>query len=96
MIGELRAGYLGGKISSKNIALLDNFLESPRVQIATVGEITAERYASIYSWLSKQGQPIPANDVWIAAIVMEKGTDLVSADAHFERVPQIHLLKLEW
>ena len=39
--------------------------------------------------------PIPSNDVWIAAHAMETGADLVSADRHFEAVDGIAWLRLD-
>jgi predicted nucleic acid-binding protein len=35
------------------------------------------------------GQPIPTNDLWIAASVMEHGTELVTLDRDFTHVAQI-------
>ena len=95
VIGELSVGYLIGSRHKENFGELEDFLSTDRVHIANVNKRTTERYASIYVWLRSQGKPIPTNDVWIAAIAMEKGADLVSADAHFERVPQIQLIGLQ-
>ena len=36
--------------------------------------------------LKKDGNPIPANDVWIAAQAMEHGADLLTSDRHFEKI----------
>lgn len=45
--------------------------------------------------LRAKGRPIPTNDIWIAAHVMETGADLVSADRHFEHVDGIAWLRLK-
>ena len=37
----------------------------------------------------RQGTPIPVNDLWIAAVVMEHGLDLYSRDSHFDHLPQL-------
>ena len=49
----------------------------------------ADRYGSLIKILRKQGTPIPTNDVWIAAAALEKGTKLVTFDAHFNNIPGI-------
>ena len=48
---------------------------------------TAERYAEIDAYLRLKGRPIPRNDVWIAALVMEHGGVLITRDAHFRELP---------
>lgn len=94
VMGELFAGFSIGSRKEQNIDEFDDFLSSGRVEIANVTSRTAERYATIFQWLRSQGKPIPTNDIWISAVAMEKGADLLSADAHFEHVPQIQLVKL--
>jgi predicted nucleic acid-binding protein len=39
--------------------------------------------------LRRQGTPIPTNDVWIAALVLQHDLVLFTQDAHFARLPQI-------
>jgi predicted nucleic acid-binding protein len=41
----------------------------------------------IKSSLKKAGQPLPLNDVWIAAHALETGSVLVTYDSHFSDVP---------
>lgn len=89
VLGELRAGFIRGRQEQKNKDLLQQFLNSPRVHLAAVDEETAERYAVILNALWKAGTPIPTNDVWIAAGVMQYGLILLTTDAHFLKVPQI-------
>lgn len=50
---------------------------------------TADAYASIRHDLKKRGQPIPENDLWIAALARQFDLDIVSQDAHFDQVPAI-------
>ena len=94
VMGELFGGFAGGTRKQQNLDEFDDFLSSSRVEIANVTSRTAERYAAIFQWLRSQGTPIPTNDIWIAAVAMEKGADLLSADGHFEQVPQIQLLRI--
>lgn len=89
VLGELRAGFIRGRQRQKNEDLLTQFLSSPRVHLASVGEETAERYAVILNALWRAGSPIPTNDLWIAASVMQYGLILLTTDAHFLKVSQI-------
>jgi len=90
-LGELETGFRGGSRRDKNRALLQRFLESPRVRTVVIDAETADRYAQICDSLRRAGTPIPSNDIWIAASAMQFGLRLVSTDAHFERVQQITL-----
>ena len=89
MIGELLAGFEFGNRSEQNRIELDEFQKSLRVRILPITEETAERYAVIYAFLRAKGQPIPTNDLWIAAVTMEHGAELLTADKHFLQLPQI-------
>ena len=89
VLGELWAGFEVGSRRGINRDELDAFLNSPRVTVAPIVTATAERYARIYAYLRKNGQPIPTNDLWIAASAMEHSAVLLTADAHFSHLPQI-------
>jgi len=43
-------------------------------------------YARVYRALRRKARPIPANDIWIAASVMEHGLVVLSFDRHFEEI----------
>ena len=87
--GELLAGFELGRRLQKNLAELADFLAPARVSIVDVTQGTAQRYAHIYAHLRRAGTPIPANDLWIAALAMEHGVELLTADSHFQRVSHI-------
>ena len=89
VLGELLGGFEAGRRSRRNRDELGLFRESPRVRLVSIGEATAERYAVIYASLRAMGQPIPTNDLWIAASAMEHGTELVTLDRDFTQVAQI-------
>ncbi len=89
VIGELLAGFALGSRADRNRAELDEFCSSPRVRIAPLGRATAERYAVIYGYLRAAGQPVPTNDLWIAASAMEQGAIVATADRHFLEMPQV-------
>jgi len=54
---------------------------------------TAERYAQIAVTLEREGQPIPENDLWIAAVALELDMPLATSDAHFDRIASLTVLK---
>jgi predicted nucleic acid-binding protein len=89
VLGELLGGFEAGRRARRNREELDLFRASPRVRLVPIGEATADRYAVIYAGLRSSGQPIPTNDLWIAASVMEHATRLVTLDRDFSRVAQI-------
>ena len=89
VLGELRAGFLGGSRVPENEANLVRFLNSPRVEVLLADEETAHHYARLFHQLQWQGTPIPTNDVWIAALVVQYQLYLFARDGHFDRLPQI-------
>lgn len=63
-----------------------------REQLLTRAEVlfpdlsTVEHYADIRSELRREGTPIPANDIWIAALVRQYSLPILSLDKHFDHV----------
>jgi len=89
VIGELLAGFSGGRRGHANERQLREFLQEPLVGVIDIDDETADRYSLIVRSLKAAGTPIPANDIWIAASAMQHGLELLTADAHFDRVAQI-------
>jgi predicted nucleic acid-binding protein len=52
---------------------------------------TAEHYARLFVQLKRAGTPVPDNDLWIAALALERDLMLITRDRHFQRVPQLLL-----
>jgi len=94
VLGELRYGFLGGRLAELNEAALQDFLRRPRVRVLPIGEETSHRYALILDYLRKHGRPVPTNDMWLAASAMEFGMTLLTADRHFQWMPQISVATL--
>jgi tRNA(fMet)-specific endonuclease VapC len=86
VLGELLGGFSAGSREAKNRAGLASFLDSPRVEVLPVTSQTADSYALVYVGLRRKGQPIPTNDLWIAASALEHGAALLTRDAHFSHV----------
>jgi predicted nucleic acid-binding protein len=89
ILGELLSGFIKGKKEHENRGILQDFLSSSRVHIIDIDEETSERYAVIKSYLTMEGTPIPANDIWIAASAMQYGLKVLTTDQHYLKVPQI-------
>jgi tRNA(fMet)-specific endonuclease VapC len=62
------------------------------VSLYGITENTAEFYADILNRLKEAGNPIPTNDIWIAAVVFEHGFRLYSKDRHFQYVQGLILV----
>lgn len=90
-VGELISGFKGGSREKKNREELDIFLDSPRVELFYVDEVTADYYAEILNNLREIGKPIPTNDIWIAACAFQHGLKLYSKDAHFKSIKGLGL-----
>jgi predicted nucleic acid-binding protein len=52
-------------------------------------EQTTQHYANVFAQLRRQGTPIPTNDIWIAATVLQHDLALLTSDAHFSNLPQL-------
>jgi tRNA(fMet)-specific endonuclease VapC len=89
VVGELRAGFAAGSQGPRNEAVLRRFLLKPGVGILYPDEQTTYHYASVYRQLRKQGTPIPTNDMWIAALVLQHSLFLYDRDRHFDALPQL-------
>lgn len=85
VVGELRFGALNSDRVNENLERIDKLIMDCRV--LPVDLDTTEHYARIRRDLRRQGTPIPANDLWIAAICLQHNIPIVTADGHFELVP---------
>lgn len=89
VLGELRAGFAAGNQESTNAANLQRFLNSARVSVLFPDEETTHHYAQLYLQLRRKSAPIPTNDLWIAALVIQHQLVLCTSDAHFQHLPQL-------
>lgn len=92
VLGELLAGFRGGRREAENRRDLDLFLDSPRVTMLPVDEGTANFFALVFNQLKNQGTPIPTNDIWIAATAMQHGLALASLDNHFSKISGLFII----
>jgi tRNA(fMet)-specific endonuclease VapC len=92
VLGEYRYGIRQSRDRARYERWLTERLVSFR--ILRVDEETTNFYADVRSALKRRGSPIPANDVWIAALALQHALPLVSRDRHFDGVPGIK--RLAW
>jgi tRNA(fMet)-specific endonuclease VapC len=84
VLGEYLFGVRHSRFRSRYETWLASHLSL--FAVLQIGVRTAESYAEIRSELRAAGQPIPTNDLWIAALTREHGDCLLSRDAHFDVV----------
>jgi predicted nucleic acid-binding protein len=89
VLGEIKAGFYGGTQQRHNEVLLNGLLVKATVGVLLPGQETAEHYARLFVQMKRAGTPIPDNDLWIAAVVLEHNLLLLTRDKHFERIPQL-------
>ena len=85
VLGEFRYGLAGSRRHATYEAWLDEYL--PDFDVLAVSAETAVVYASVRFALKRKGRPIPANDVWIAALALQHRLPVLTRDAHFDAVP---------
>jgi tRNA(fMet)-specific endonuclease VapC len=89
VLAELKAGFYGGIHRQRNEMLLQRLLAKATVEVLLPKRETAEHYAHLFVQLKRAGTPIPDNDLWIAALVLEHDLLLITRDRHFQRIPQL-------
>jgi tRNA(fMet)-specific endonuclease VapC len=87
VLGELYAGFAMGSRYGENCRELEEFLSQSGAVVIPVDTDVASRYGLVVKHLRRQGTPIPTNDIWTAATVLETGARLVTYDTHFDLVP---------
>jgi tRNA(fMet)-specific endonuclease VapC len=89
VLAELRAGFALGKRASENERVLRRFLLKPGVSVLYADDQTTHHYAAAFRQLRIQGTPIPTNDLWVAALVLQHNLTLHARDRHFDHLPQL-------
>lgn len=89
VLAEQRAGFAHGRLREKNERVLTRFLNNPGVFVVSPDEQTTRVYADLYAFLRKKGRPIPTNDLWIAALVIQHDLVLFDRDTDFDALPQL-------
>jgi tRNA(fMet)-specific endonuclease VapC len=84
VLGEYRLGIA----QSRHHTSYENWLREwiTVVDVLDVDEETTPHYAAIGLELKRKGKPIPANDLWIAALCRQHSLPILSRDRHFDLV----------
>jgi len=85
VLGEYRFGIA----QSRHRATYESWLQEwiAVVIVLNIDEETTHSYSAIGVELKKKGKPIPANDLWIAALCRQHSLPLLSRDRHFDVIP---------
>ena len=88
-LGELWAGFLLGRRVESNAAQLREFLAQSVVKIVKVDDDVARIYGEIVVDLRTRGEPLPTNDIWIAATAARAGATVLTFDARFGAIARV-------
>jgi tRNA(fMet)-specific endonuclease VapC len=89
VVAELRAGFALGRRTAENERVLRRFLMKNGVEVLFADDQTTLQYASLFRQLRLQGTPIPTNDIWVSALVLQHNAALHERDRHVDNLPQI-------
>jgi tRNA(fMet)-specific endonuclease VapC len=89
VLGEIKAGFLGGSQRHRNEVLLQKLLAKSTAGVLLPDRESAEHYARLFVQLKRAGTPVPDNDLWIAALALQHDLVLITRDRHFEKIPQL-------
>ena len=92
VLGEYRYGISQSRYRKQYEEWLNEYL--PKFRILAIDEQTTISYSAVRTELKKAETPIPANDVWIAALCRQHSLPLLSRDRHFDAVTGI--TRLNW
>jgi len=92
VLGEYRFGIAQSARRHEYEQFLDRLMPMSRVLDVTIE--TTLWYASLRLDLKRAGTPIPANDLWIAALCRQHGQPILSRDQHFDAVPGLQ--RIPW
>ena len=87
VLGEYRYGIAHSRRRNDYERWLDELIAATRV--LPVDHQTSGHYAKVRAELKKAGQPIPSNDLWIAALCRQHRLPIMSQDKHFDAVQNL-------
>ncbi|HWL54874.1 MAG TPA: PIN domain-containing protein [Chthoniobacteraceae bacterium] len=87
--------YLYGIRQSRHRSRYEEWLTQnlPYAELQPVTASTANHYANLRLQLKAKGTPIPANDLWIAALTLELQLPLLTNDNHFDRIHGLTIIR---
>ena len=76
----------------ENLKTYNEFIDTCRV--LNITRKTADRYSTVRLQLKQKGRPIPENDLWIAAVCIENGLPIITADTLFDNVEGLEVVNV--
>jgi tRNA(fMet)-specific endonuclease VapC len=89
VLGELYYGAYRSSQASQNLQRVDALIVDCPVLVCD--EVTAKVYGEIKKNLMAKGRPLPDNDIWIAATVLQHGAALATRDRHFGEIGDLKI-----
>ena len=92
--GEIDAGTQGETARAREEReAFSELLAMPNVSVLPVTRTTGSFYARVFAYSHSVGRPIPTNDVWIAAAVLETAGILCTDDRHLLSLPLVRMIR---
>lgn len=88
-LGEFYTGFSLTGQPEGEAARLRDFLAHPVVEEIPVDDEVAREYGHLVADLRRAGEPLPANDIWIAACVARTSSVVLTLDPHFTRIARV-------
>ena len=92
VVGEYLAGLRKNARGAIARAQFSQFLADDSVRVTTTSVNTSRCYADVFNGLRDKGQPIPQNDLWIAATAKENDLPLMTKDCHFGYIDNLEVI----
>lgn len=91
VVGELRAGFIGGNRAALNDSHLRRFLSQRHVTVLYPDHATVDHWAYIRATLIARKRILPHNDIWIGSLCIQYACVLYSRDEHFRLIDGLHI-----
>ena len=75
---------------AENLTRIDQFA-ADNIVLALDRE-TARQYGDVKNKLRLKGQPLPENDIWIAALALQHNLTLATRDGHFQEMEGLKII----
>ncbi len=91
---ELRFGYKVGDREEVNLKTQQQLMDVLSIELILPDATTNDMYADLAAWARKNGISTSNNDLWIAAVAVQYGAQLLTTDLDFTALPQVRLVHL--
>lgn len=91
-LGELLFGAEKSRRTEENKSKAIAFFS--RYNLYETSEEVAVEYGKIKSALLKSGNPIPENDLWLAAVAKANDFAIVTQDKHFKKIADLSIIEI--